>query len=139
MSETKPVVQLSKSGEVIKVFESQAQAAKETGISAKGIRDTLNGIQKTSGGFLWKYAEENVAPAVKDAVETVVEAVKENVNIIPVETIDEVLKIAFTLDKTYEKQPAAKEPKSSKKSGKKGEKGEKSDKSDKMTTETVSV
>ena len=79
MSETKPVVQLSKSGEVIKVFESQAQAAKETGISAKGIRDTLNGIQKTSGGFLWKYAEENVAPAVKDAVETVVEAVKENV------------------------------------------------------------
>ncbi len=32
------------------------------------------------------------------------ETVKENVNIIPVETIDEVLEIAFTLDKTYEKE-----------------------------------
>ena len=30
--------------------------------------------------------------------------IQKNVNIIPVETIDEVLEIAFTLDKTYEKE-----------------------------------
>lgn len=47
------------------------------------------------------------------------ETVKENVNIIPVETIDEVLEIAFTLDKTYEKASApraSKQKKSAKKS-----------------------
>ncbi len=46
--------------------------------------------------------------------------VKENVNIIPVETIDEVLEIAFSLDKKYEKPSAAKSAKP-KKSSKKSE------------------
>lgn len=48
------------------------------------------------------------------------DVVKENVNIIPVETIDEVFEIAFTLDKTYEKVAAAKAVKP-KKSAKKSE------------------
>ncbi|MBQ3692742.1 MAG: endopeptidase La, partial [Clostridia bacterium] len=53
------------------------------------------------------------------------ETVKENVNIIPVETIDEVLDIAFTLDKTYEKAPVPKPAKSTRKASKKIEKTEK--------------
>jgi len=55
------------------------------------------------------------------------EIVKEYVNIIPVETIDEVLDIAFTLDSTYEKPifQKAKSSKGTKKSSKKAEKAEK--------------
>ena len=53
------------------------------------------------------------------------EVVKENVNIIPVETIDEVLDIAFTLDKTYEKPAVPKAAKSTRKSSKKSEKVDK--------------
>ncbi len=55
------------------------------------------------------------------------EIVKEYVNIIPVETIDEVLDIAFTLDSTYEKpiSQKAKSSKGTKKSSKKAEKAEK--------------
>lgn len=48
------------------------------------------------------------------------DVVKENVNIIPVDTIEDVLTIAFTLDKTYEKPAPVKEAKS-KKSSKKSE------------------
>ena len=70
MNESKPVVQLSKTGEVIKVFESSAQASQETGVNVKGIRDTLNGVQKTSGGFVWKYADEAPAAPAKKAAKT---------------------------------------------------------------------
>ena len=56
------------------------------------------------------------------------DVVKENVNIIPVETIDEVLEIAFDVDRTYEKQTSQKSGKGSKKSTKKTEKTEKTEK-----------
>ena len=109
-------------------------------ITLRGKVLPIGGLKEKSMGAYKMGIKTIVIPKQNESdLYEIDEAVKENVNIIPVETIDEVLKIAFTLDKTYEKQPAAKEPKSSKKSGKKGEKGEKSDKSDKMTTETVSV
>jgi len=56
------------------------------------------------------------------------DVVKENVNIIPVETIDEVFEIAFDVDRTYEKQTSQKSGKGSKKSTKKTEKTEKTEK-----------
>ena len=46
------------------------------------------------------------------------QTVKDNVNIIPVEYIDEVLEIAFTLDKTYEKAIDRKSTSAKKKSKK---------------------
>ena len=55
----RPVRQYSPDGaSLIREFESVAAAARETGISPKGIRDAANGVQRTSGGFAWKYAQE---------------------------------------------------------------------------------
>ena len=54
----RPVLQLNDNLEIIKRFETVSDAAKETGINAKGIRDTAKGRQKHSGGFVWRYDDE---------------------------------------------------------------------------------
>lgn len=54
----KAVIQMDDAGNVIKIFETIAVAAKETEINSKSIRDAANGIQKHAGGFCWEYERE---------------------------------------------------------------------------------
>ncbi|MGO3812665.1 NUMOD1 domain-containing DNA-binding protein [Mesonia sp.] len=49
------MVQLSLEDEVINEFSSVAQAARDTGISKSGIAKTCRGLNKTAGGYIWKY------------------------------------------------------------------------------------
>lgn len=54
-----PVVMFNpKTFEVIKEFSGTVEAAKEVGVYPTGIVRACNGVQKTSGGFAWKYKEE---------------------------------------------------------------------------------
>lgn len=52
------VAKTNDEGEVLEVFESIAEAVKQTGTNSKSIRDCCNGIQKHAGGFVWKYLDE---------------------------------------------------------------------------------
>ena len=55
----KPVAKINiNTGEIIEVFPSIKSAAKSVGINPSGIRDVLNGKQKTSGGFFWVIMSE---------------------------------------------------------------------------------
>ena len=62
----RPVMQLDENGSVIKIFESVTAAAKEVGVSTKGIRSAACGIQKHAGGFAWKYVSD-AEPADNDS------------------------------------------------------------------------
>lgn len=53
------VIQMDDDLNVIKQFDSVAEASKETGVNEKSIREVAKGRQKHAGGFVWKYAEEN--------------------------------------------------------------------------------
>lgn len=50
------IEQYNLQGELIAVFESVAEAKRVTGASK--IREVANGERKTSGGFIWKWAED---------------------------------------------------------------------------------
>lgn len=53
---SKPVLQLDiKTGEVIKKWDSAAEANRQTGIHFSHISDCCRGKRKTAGGFIWKY------------------------------------------------------------------------------------
>ena len=55
----KPVAKIDiNTGEIIEVFPSIKSAAKSVGINPSGIRDVLNGKQKTAGGFFWVIMSE---------------------------------------------------------------------------------
>lgn len=55
----KPVAKINiNTGEIIEVFPSIKSAAKSVGINPSGIRDVLNGKQKTAGGFFWVIMSE---------------------------------------------------------------------------------
>jgi hypothetical protein len=49
----KSIVQLTKEGKYISEFESQAEAARKLGISAKSISNVCTGKKKSAGGFKW--------------------------------------------------------------------------------------
>lgn len=53
----KPVVQLSLTGEIIRVWPSTADAIRGTGLTGSQIRKCCKGVLKTSGGFIWRYEE----------------------------------------------------------------------------------
>ena len=53
---SKPVLQLTRGGEIIKRHNSIIQAQRDLGISNGSIGDCLHGRRKTAGGFLWEYA-----------------------------------------------------------------------------------
>ncbi|MDY3905208.1 MAG: exonuclease domain-containing protein [Lawsonibacter sp.] len=53
---SRPVIQYSDDGTIIKEYESVASASKEIGISSKCIRDAASGKQKHAGGFCWRYS-----------------------------------------------------------------------------------
>ena len=54
---SKPVGQYTKDGELIKVYPSAHQAARETGFAQANISATCSGKyrHKTTGGYIWKY------------------------------------------------------------------------------------
>lgn len=55
---SKPVLQLSNTGELLHKWPSVADAAKSSGLDRSQIRKCCNGILKSSGGFVWAYANE---------------------------------------------------------------------------------
>lgn len=52
----KPVLQI-KDGIIINRFDSIGEAARQTNILRTSIGDVCRGKNKTTGGFVWKYAE----------------------------------------------------------------------------------
>lgn len=54
----RPIVQLGLDNKFIKKYSNPKNASKELDISLKGILNALNGGQKTSGGYIWKFAED---------------------------------------------------------------------------------
>lgn len=52
----KPVIQLSKTGEVIENFKSGKEAERKTGIKAQNINSACQNFGCTAGGYIWKYA-----------------------------------------------------------------------------------
>lgn len=51
----KPIIQITKSNEIIKEFKSISFASKTTGIDCASINKCCNNKQKSSGGFLWRF------------------------------------------------------------------------------------
>lgn len=58
-SSSKKVDQISEDGEVVAVFDSQAKASKETGISQGNISECCNGKRKIAGGYKWAFHSEH--------------------------------------------------------------------------------
>lgn len=56
----KAVVQYSKSGEFMSLFDSLCEAEKVTGIQKNHISRCCRGIQITAGGYLWKFKKEDI-------------------------------------------------------------------------------
>ena len=55
----KPVAKINNNtGEIIEIFPSIKSAAKSVGINPSGIRDVINGKQKTAGGYFWTIISE---------------------------------------------------------------------------------
>lgn len=52
----KPILQLTKSREIIKEFISAVEASKQTQIDNSSICKVANGKLKTSGGFIWRWS-----------------------------------------------------------------------------------
>jgi len=51
----KPVAQYTLDGELIAIYKSQAEAARQTGTNCKSIHYCLKGATHTAGGFIWRY------------------------------------------------------------------------------------
>lgn len=48
------VVQMSKSGDVIRSFSSRTEAERETGVDAVNIGRCCSGLRSSAGGYLWR-------------------------------------------------------------------------------------
>lgn len=53
---SKEVKQLTKNGKLINIYESTAEAERETGVKRKGIQNCARGECKTYGGYVWEYS-----------------------------------------------------------------------------------
>lgn len=57
----KPVIQFSKEGDFIQIFESASEAGRATGqINGSNIVACCNGKLKSSSGYIWKYVEDEM-------------------------------------------------------------------------------
>ena len=54
----KKILQFTKSGELIKEWQSAYEVHRELGISQGNICACCNGKRKSAGGYIWKYAED---------------------------------------------------------------------------------
>lgn len=59
MAIAKPILQFNKKGDFISEWPSISEASKKLNIDLTGICVCCKGKQKTSGGFIWKYKNEN--------------------------------------------------------------------------------
>lgn len=50
----KKVAQYDKKMELIKIWKSQAEASKKTGVSKTSINNNVCGLSKSSGGYIWE-------------------------------------------------------------------------------------
>lgn len=55
----KPVLQLSKNGDIINTFNSLTEAAKLTGVCCRNICSVCFGKRVTAGGYKWKYKTQS--------------------------------------------------------------------------------
>lgn len=53
----KRTLQLSKDGEILRIWNSTAEVRRELGINDKHIQDVCRGRLKSAYGYIWKYAE----------------------------------------------------------------------------------
>ena len=51
----KTIIQYDLDGNIIKEYESQSQASRETNVNQSDISACCNEKQKTAGGFTWKF------------------------------------------------------------------------------------
>lgn len=58
IKKVKKVIQMTLSGDVIKIFNSAKEASEELNISISLIRDVCNGRQRTTGGFIFMYLKD---------------------------------------------------------------------------------
>ena len=56
-TKSKPVVQYTLNGELIKVWSSATEAERRAGFDHSTISKVANGKRKTAYGFIWKYVE----------------------------------------------------------------------------------
>lgn len=56
----RPVLQFSREGKFIKEWEAGSVAAKALGLDKANLNACCKGRKKTCGGFIWKYASEEV-------------------------------------------------------------------------------
>jgi len=56
---SKPVLQFSKTGELIATYPSAAEAERNTGINYSSISMCCSGLRKTAGGYHWEFKGEN--------------------------------------------------------------------------------
>ena len=92
-------------------------------ISLRGRVLPIGGLKEKAMGAYKAGVKTIVIPKKNETdVFEVDETVKEKINIIPVETIDEVLEIAFTLDSTYQKEKETKKTVKKRNSAKKPDK-----------------
>lgn len=57
-AQSKSVAQYSKDGKLIKIWISTNEAGRQLGLSNGNISLAARGVYKTSGGFVWQFAEE---------------------------------------------------------------------------------
>ena len=60
------IIQLTKAFEFVSSYNSILEASKITGIDNSGISKACKGIQKTCGGYIWRYADEKGEEYGKD-------------------------------------------------------------------------
>ena len=65
----KRVVQLDEEGDVIKVFDTVNQAAKEVGVDRTTISKVIVGVNQTAGGYKWAYEDEEKRPENREVVD----------------------------------------------------------------------
>lgn len=53
----KPIIQISKSGDMVKAWSSISDASRSLNISISAIGNCINGLSKSSGGFIWKFKD----------------------------------------------------------------------------------
>jgi DNA polymerase III alpha subunit len=55
----KKVMQLTVEGELVQIWDSLTQAAKENGMDISSICQCCKGTIKTAGGYIWKYSDDS--------------------------------------------------------------------------------
>lgn len=58
MKNVKPIICLDLDGTVLRRFESINHAARFTGLSQPNLSKTVNGKNKSCGGFLWRFVDQ---------------------------------------------------------------------------------